>query len=968
MATRALLLATAAATAVHAGHPPSVCQGWPAGDSAVISETNYSNPDLPDLLTFLNGTKVTSAGAAWQERRAEIKFLLHKYLYGTLPDENPPLVAVNASAQVKARGGGSSQEVRLTFLVLGRTNVTIEVEVLRPAGSGPFPLFLTQTNHRRWGLKAVARGFAACIYPGADVNDQSLEFRAAYRNASTPPTWGTILSRSWLASRALDYLLDPTRVDFIDPKRVGISGHSRNGKQAMLAGAFDERVSTVVSSSSGSPGMCPYRTTSANTFAEGPSDAPPQWWIPELSCFKGWEHRLPIDSHGLLALIAPRHMMAATAWTDGCEPTWAVERAYKAGREVYRMLGAADALRIKYRPGQHHGFLDVDSYFDWFNFAGGVAGFTAGMFPELLLQDFDWRAWSRHVPPALQQPPAGASRLDAIKWGLGPEPTGILSPGGHYGEQCEPGNTADGCFIAKMMTHGRFSGHSSNISRAEVNFGEYVSASVYFKCSSFESGTYELLGSCAHPPGNLPVVVWMHPLSYISGYNEGYTESESGTGIYFDLAEAGFAVIAFDAASFGTRGYEFNGALGGAQGGDGTPLFYRRYPTWSLLGKIVHDGLAALDLAQHASDSARPAGDPPSGLPSFDASRIFVVGYDMGGRAALYMGALDAAAAAAAPQGGTQKRVKGIVSINGWTPMREDTNFSSTGGIRRLWDWHALQPALGWFDGKEAELPYDMDDVIVEASGATEDASNQTKILIYQQELDRENDYVGVKASVAKAVAAGAHVELLSAPTVNMLNDAAHSAVIDWLREQAGLTQNTSAGDCGRGLPENMTPLRLVSCSDPRLENHTRFEMNSADSTLRLSRCSTHACAIDCSQAGGCGKAGTLAEPEKMILSGVLPATPNLINFHFSFDDKAGTIAFNFNPATATTKEEGAPVIHKCFEGSDSGGQIMLAKCSGAATQKWAHASAAGQFKWGGGGGDSKDLCLGWVESSQRTA
>ena len=64
--------------------------------------------------------------------------------------------------------------------------------------------------------------------------------------------WGTILSRSWLASRALDHLLSPA-VDFIDKTRVTISGHSRNGKQAMLAGAFDERVTAVVSSSSGSP-------------------------------------------------------------------------------------------------------------------------------------------------------------------------------------------------------------------------------------------------------------------------------------------------------------------------------------------------------------------------------------------------------------------------------------------------------------------------------------------------------------------------------------------------------------------------------------------------------------------------------------------------------------------------------------------------------------------------------------------
>ena len=254
--------------------------------------------------------------------------------------------------------------------------------------------------------------------------------------------------------------------------------------------------------------MCPYRTTSAFTFAEGPSDAPPQWWIPELSCFKGHEHRLPIDSHGLLALIAPRHMMAATAWTDGCEPTWAVERSYKAGREVYRMLGAPENLRIKYRPGQHHGFLDVNSYFgesntlllsgqcsleavhnsasrsgthaDWFNVAGAVPGFTAEMFPEALVQDFSWPLWSetvQHLPPAsgaklMKQPAGNATRKEKIAWGLGQEPATVESAGGHYGEQCEDGGSADGCFIAKMMTHDRYPGHSHNISRAEVNFGE----------------------------------------------------------------------------------------------------------------------------------------------------------------------------------------------------------------------------------------------------------------------------------------------------------------------------------------------------------------------------------------------------------------------------------------------------------------------------------------------------------------
>ena len=63
-------------------------------------------------------------------------------------------------------------------------NVSFTIEVIVPdrpyaaAGRGSegkgHPVFVTQRNHRRWALKGVARGYAACIYPGADVDDQSL--------------------------------------------------------------------------------------------------------------------------------------------------------------------------------------------------------------------------------------------------------------------------------------------------------------------------------------------------------------------------------------------------------------------------------------------------------------------------------------------------------------------------------------------------------------------------------------------------------------------------------------------------------------------------------------------------------------------------------------------------------------------------------------------------------------------------
>jgi hypothetical protein len=166
-----------------------------------------------------------------------------------------------------------------------------------------------------------------------------------------------------------------------------------------------------------------------------------------------------------------------------------------------------------------------------------------------------------------------------------------------------------------MMTHDRFA--APGVTRQDVNFGEYISASVYYPTNKTTSE-------------RLPVVLWLHPLSYDSGFNEGYIESTDGISIYHAIARAGFAVIAFDQIGFGTRGYEKNGAaplstntpptlttppttstassttdfstttdssttapvpaaFAPMSSGDGLSLFYERYPDWSLMGKMVHD-------------------------------------------------------------------------------------------------------------------------------------------------------------------------------------------------------------------------------------------------------------------------------------------------------------------------------------------------------------------------------------------
>jgi hypothetical protein len=58
------------------------------------------------------------------------------------------------------------------------------------------------------------------------------------------------------------------------------------------------------------------------------------------------------------------------------------------------------------------------------------------------------------------------------------------------------------------------------------------------------------------------------------------------------------------------------------------------------------------------------------------------------------------------------RRVAGVASFCGFTPLRTDTDAKPTGGNRRLWEWHALQPLLGLFQGHEQDLPFDLEDVL----------------------------------------------------------------------------------------------------------------------------------------------------------------------------------------------------------------------------------------------------------------
>ena len=131
-----------------------------------------------------------------------------------------------------------------------------------------------------------------------------------------------------------------------------------------------------------------------------------------------------------------------------------------------------------------------------------------------------------------------------------------------------------------------------------LGYGDDLKADFYFPVDADGS-----------PQGShWPVVVWMHPYSYTTGY------SRDTQPFFVSLTQRGFAVLAFDQIAFGTRVRDAR-------------YFYQRYPKWSLLGKMVTDTRAAVDAV--------------AALEAVDSSRIYLVGYALGAKVGLITAALD---------------------------------------------------------------------------------------------------------------------------------------------------------------------------------------------------------------------------------------------------------------------------------------------------------------------------------------
>ena len=256
------------------------------------------------------------------------------------------------STKVTARGGGTCQEDQLGFNGFG--GWAIKSILGRYIAKAPIEQYFDR------GI-AYANYYASSIVPdGANAGAAAM---ARFRETNPGITADSALTYwgfGW--SAAIDYLETDAR---IDQDRIGIFGHSRHGKSALLASIYEPRIDLVISHQSGFGGSAANRSKTGEGFDAVVKNYP-HWFTPSLQAYADAPETLPIDQHQLVALAAPTPLLIGNGrrdvWSDPnstyenaflADPIWELYGGQGLDQDGMRGFNPAAELSFSMTGGSH---------------------------------------------------------------------------------------------------------------------------------------------------------------------------------------------------------------------------------------------------------------------------------------------------------------------------------------------------------------------------------------------------------------------------------------------------------------------------------------------------------------------------------------------------------------------------------------------------------------------------------------
>ena len=371
----------------------------PGRDGNNPNAPNYANydeskanpyPKLPDPLVLKSGRRVKTAKDWWNRRRPEIVEDFDREIYGRLP-KNTPKVTWEVTGTTNETNG---EVPVITKQLVGHVDnssyplvkVDIQLTLTTPANAtGPVPVImefgftgvrpprapqpLQPPQGPTWQQQVLARGWGYAVITPTSVQadngaglTQGIIGLMNKGQPRKPEDWGALRAWAWGASRALDYFETDKSVD---AKQVGLEGHSRYGKAVLVAMAYDSRFAIAYVSSSGEGGAKLHRRNWGEIVENVAGAGEYHWMAGNFIKYAGpltWND-LPVDSHELIALCAPRPVFISSGdkgdyWVDAK----GMFMAAAAAGPVYRLLGKKDMGATEF-PALETSLIDGDVAF-----------------------------------------------------------------------------------------------------------------------------------------------------------------------------------------------------------------------------------------------------------------------------------------------------------------------------------------------------------------------------------------------------------------------------------------------------------------------------------------------------------------------------------------------------------------------------------------------------------------------------
>ncbi len=345
---------------------------------------------LEDPLCFADGTPVASP-SQWPARRQEILDIFQREMYGQMPPASPiywEKVESGSTTLPALAGYPSAQAIREQYRMWfkpDKSGPSVIWLIIRPAdATGPVPVIMTLNYYGNHYLMSdtqvlgpeyrgnavsggrggwidpsnryfcptnllISRGYALMTADYGDISGDPEPFVAskAYNRVFT--LWGerdesrtdnpTALGAwAWGLMRGLDLIGE---IEGLDEGKVVVTGASRLGKAALIAGAFDQRFKVVVPIQTGSGGApLTKHLTPDKESVESETSTYPHWFCKAYYKYAGNEYSMPFDQHMLISCIAPRACLV-----DGFNHKWFDTEgeylAVAAASPVWKFLGGS---------------------------------------------------------------------------------------------------------------------------------------------------------------------------------------------------------------------------------------------------------------------------------------------------------------------------------------------------------------------------------------------------------------------------------------------------------------------------------------------------------------------------------------------------------------------------------------------------------------------------------------------------